>query len=481
MRARKYFEHVASWRVVIPLLALQVTGTNSPAGPGIALTHASVIDVGRGKARDDQTILISGDRVLKVGKTSRVQLPAETTVIDATGKYVIPGLWDMHVHGSAIPYFSELYIANGVTGVRDMFTPMDRIQSERKAIQGGKPGPRIVAAGRIVDGPKPYWPGSVSAKDAEEGRKAVQTVKEEGSDFVKVYSLLPREAFFAIAKEAKRLGLAFAGHVPESVSAAEASDAGQRSIEHLTGVLTGCSKSETDLLHTDQSLPRVQRIAAQIQVQLDTYDEQKAHALFVRFRRNHTWQCPTLTVLHNIAWLNEGGLSADPRLRYLPAEAVGFWDPKRDMRFTNAPASFWVNMQKAERKCQEVVGKMRAAGVEFLAGTDVLNPYCFPGFSLHDELARLVDAGLTPREALQAATLNPARYLQRERDLGSVNSGRFADLVVLDANPLQDIHNTTKIRAVIANGLFYDRDSLDKLLSEAETGAKSQAKIEEPP
>jgi imidazolonepropionase-like amidohydrolase len=466
---------------VMFLVMLQVFAINSVAGPGIALTHVSLIELDSGRIRNDQTVMVAGERIARVGKASNIALPPGTVVIDATNKFVIPGLWDMHVHGTAIPYFSQLYIANGVTGVRDMFTPMDRIAAERKAIRDGKPGPRIVAAGRIVDGPKPYWPGSVSAKDADEGRQAVATVKEEGSDFVKVYSLLPRDAFFAIAKEAKRQGLAFAGHVPETVSAAEASDAGQRSIEHMTGVLTGCSSSETELLHPDQSIPRVQRIASQIAVQLETYDDRKAHALFARFKRNHTWQCPTLTVLHNIACLNDGSLVGDARLRYLPPEAVGFWDPKRDMRFTNAPASFWTNMQKAERKCQVLVKEMRRAGVEFLAGTDVLNPYCFPGFSLHDELARLVDAGLTPLEALQAATLNPACYLQRKRDLGSVKAGRLADLLVLDANPLEDIHNTRKIRAVFANGLYYDREALDKLLSNAESAAKSQAKVEEPP
>ena len=460
-------------------LALFGNGLNLKAQPGMALVHVSVIDVERGKVKRDYTVLIEGERIAKVGRN--VRLPPETQIIEATGKFVIPGLWDMHVHGTALPHFAELYIANGVTGVRDMFSPMDRIESERKAIRSGKPGPRIVAAGRIVDGPKPYWPGSIAAKDADEGRKAVQTARQEGSDFIKVYSLLPRDAYFAIAQEAKRQGMAFAGHVPEKVSAAEASDSGQRSIEHLTGVLSGCSTAEQELLCPDETIPRLQRMVSQVSRQLETYDEKKAQALFGKFKRNHTWQCPTLTVLHNIAFLDGGSLSNDSRLRYLPVEAVTYWNPKNDMRFTNAPASFWANMKQAERKSQELVKKMDKAGVEILAGTDVLNPYCFPGFSLHDELARLVEAGLSPLRALQAATLNPAKYLQREAELGSVEAGKLADLVVLEANPLEKIHNTTRIAATFANGVYYDRQALDRLLAEAESGAKAQVNGEESP
>jgi hypothetical protein len=194
------------------------------------VTHVTVIDGTGAEPKSDQTVLVSGERIVALAPSRKLKPPPDARLIDGTGKFLIPGLWDMHVHMSEMPNFSDLCIANGITGVRDMFGDMTNIVAERKAIAGGKPGPRIVAAGRLIDGPKPVWPGSITAKDAEEGRAAVLSAKQEGSDFIKVYSLLPRDAFFAIAAEARRQGMVFAGHVPETVSAAEASDAGQKSI-----------------------------------------------------------------------------------------------------------------------------------------------------------------------------------------------------------------------------------------------------------
>jgi hypothetical protein len=442
----------------------------------IAVTHVTVIDGTGAKSKTDQTVLVAGERIVALGKTHRLKLPENAQVVDGTGKFLMPGLWDMHVHMSEIPHFSELCIANGVTGVRDMFGAMTNIVAERKAIAGGKPGPRIVAAGRLIDGPQPVWPGSIAAKDAEEGRAAVATARQEGSDFIKVYSLLPRDAYFAIAAEAKHEGLVFAGHVPDAVSAAEASDAGQKSIEHLTGVLLACSSREAEIRSIGARKLSETNLVGYLKTLPETYDEKKAHALFARFRRNHTWQCPTLTVLDNISHLDDGNLTNDYRMRYIDAEVLKYWDARTNPGITNTPPETWAVIHRTDRVRRDLVRNMHRAGVEFLAGTDTPNPYCFPGFSLHDELARLVESGLTPMESLQAATLNPARYLNRLKDLGTIQSGKLADLVLLDANPLLDVHNTTKIRAVFANGRFYDRAALDQFLRSAEHAIQPPAK-----
>ncbi len=463
------------WRPICTAVAALLIGcAPATAQQSIAITHVTVIGGSAPKPAADQTVLISGDRISAVGKADKVPIPAGARTVDGSGKFLIPGLWDMHVHGTGIPHFSELYIANGVTGIRDMFGPTIRYAlSTRDAITSGKAvGPRIVAAGRIVDGPKPVWPGSIAAKDAEEGRKAVQTVKQEGSDFVKVYSRLPRDAYFAIADEAKRQGMVFAGHVPDSITAAEASDAGQKSIEHLTGVLEACSRDEAVLRHPDLTLSERDRDTAETKALTEGYDEMKARALFARFKRNHTWHCPTLVVAHNIAYLNTPELSADPRIRFMPALATTSWDPKKDFRFKDMTPDGWENERRLYRKKVETVGKMNRAGVAMLAGTDTLNPYCFPGFSLHDELAYLVEAGLTPLQALQTATINPARYFGREKELGTIEAGKLADLVLLGADPLRDIHNMTNIRAVMANGRLFDRAALDKMLSEAQANGQ---------
>ncbi len=355
------------------LLCAFMDAQGSPTN-SLAFTHATVIDVVSGKLKSDQVVLVTGERIVAVGKTGKVKLPQDAQVVDATDKFLIPGLWDMHVHGTGYGIPSELYIANGVTGVRGMFGEMPAIQAERKAIREGKAGPRIVAAGRILDGPKPIWPGSIAIKDAEEGRKAVQTAKSEGSDFIKVYELLPRDAYFAIAAEAKRQGMVFAGHVPQAVTAAEASDAGQKSIEHLTGVIRGCSTRESEVVSSTGK----QRLSDEATSVRESYDEKKAQALFARFKRNHTWQCPTLTILYNLGHLGDTNVTDDPRLKYASAELKDFWNSRKP-HSTNGPSEWSLMMQKSYRKDVELVGKMRRVGVEFLAGTDVCNPYCFPG------------------------------------------------------------------------------------------------------
>jgi imidazolonepropionase-like amidohydrolase len=471
--------------LLILLPGFPLKAQTSPPRP-LAFTHVTVIDGTGAKPKTNQTVLVTGDRITAVGQTGKVKIPEDAQVVDATGKFLIPGLWDMHVHATTIPHFCALYIANGVTGVRDMFSPgVGALLPLRKQIGEGKAiGPRLVFAGRIVDGPQPVWQGSVEAKTVEEGRQAVHTVQKDGSDFVKVYSKLPRDVYIAIVDEAKKQKLPFAGHVPSSVRAAEASDLGQRSMEHLYEVLKGCSSQAEPIqkafaeavARLEKSQPDYGKQVAVLarerdQKIQDTYDPKIAAALFAKFKKNRTWQCPTLTVLRNIAFPDDKTITEDPRVNYLPTYATNSWGPNNDSRLRTWTPEDFERAKQNYRKHVELVGTMRKAGVEFLAGTDVMNPYCLPGFSLHDELALLVQAGLTPMEALQAATRNPARFFGNEKEMGTVQAGKLADLVLLDADPLQDIRNTTKIRAVVANGRTFDRAALDKLLADAEKAA----------
>ena len=284
---------------------------------------------------------------------------------------------------------------------------------------------------------------------------------------MKVYSFLPREAYFGIAEEAKAQGIPFAGHVPWSVSAAEASDAGQKSIEHLTGIFLSCSRRETDLRkQIPQTTPFGGRAIIEANA-LQTYDEQKASVLFQRFVKNGTWQCPTLTVLRSSAYREERNFRNDPRLKYMPSEVKDRWERRVEARPNFRAEEEHTYAREVYPKYFLLIAAMRRAGVQFLAGTDTGNPYCFPGFSLHDELALLVEAGLTPAEALRAATLNPAKFLGLDETLGTIEKGKIADLVLLDANPFQDIRNTQRINAVVLNGRFLDRKVLDGMLAKA--------------
>ena len=362
---------------------------NAPPRSTLAITRVTVIDTTGGPPKSDQTVVVADGRIAAVGPAGAVRPPAEARVIDGTGKFLIPGLWDMHVHvlwEPAIDTLLPLMIANGVTGARDMHThvPLDQVKKWVAEIESGKRiGPRMVYAGPIVDGPRPVWPGSVAVKDAEQGRRAVRDLKAQGACFIKVYERLPRDAYFAIADEAKRQGIPFAGHVPEAVTPAEASDAGQASIEHLSHFLEHCRSNDGPVLAS-------------------VYDAAQGKALFEVLKRNHTWQCPTLIVAETTTFGREDRIAKDPRRKYLSGDIlsrVGFDDSKRDW---DATLHFW----REERK---LMRDMQISGVELLAGTDAPIVRNVPGFTLHDELKCLVDSGLTPMQALQTATRNPAR------------------------------------------------------------------------
>jgi imidazolonepropionase-like amidohydrolase len=447
----------------------------------LAITHANVIDVTGGPTQRNYTVVISGDRITEMGNSSKIRAPKNAEVVDATGKFLIPGLWDMHVHPDGKDYL-PLFIANGVTGIRVMWgDPEDH--EWRKAIEAGDLiGPRMIIASPLVDGPKPYWRGSISVSSEAEARQVVIKAKQDGADFVKVYQFLPRDLYFAIADEAKKQGMPFAGHVPISVSAQETSSAGQKSFEHLVGTLPACSSRSADLLKGQQddltegllAKPRFwgAHVVESRQMMLDTYSPDQVAALCAVLKGNGTWQVPTLTLLRMFAYGDDPAFLKDARLKYVPIHTRASWDPSA-IDGKRSPEDF-AYMKREFQKDLEVVGAMQRAGVGILAGTDTANPFCFPGFSLHDELGLLVQAGLSPMEALQAATLNPARFQGKENDLGTVEKGKIADLVLLDANPLDEIGNTKRIAAVVSAAKFYSRAALDRMLAKVEAVANRE-------
>jgi imidazolonepropionase-like amidohydrolase len=451
----------------------------------LAVTHVTVIDGTGAPARPDVTVVIVGDRITELDPANKARVPKNARVVDATGKFLIPGLWDMHVHWGHKDYL-PLFIANGVTGMRLMWGNASHHQWRKEIGDGSLLVPRMAIASTIVDGPKPWWRGSIAVSNEVEARQAVAKSKEDGADFVKVYWLLPREAYFAIADEAKKQGIPFAGHVPFAVSAAEASDAGQKSIEHLEGFAEACSTREEELLketknawleaHSEPRGPHPPTIASMhrlMRMTFETFSPEKADALFARLKQNHTWVCPTLRLYRGLT-SDPKTSQNDPPLKYLPPDLRTRWFGNADAASKERTAED-VELAKAVfKRALEIVGMMRRAGIEFLAGTDVPVPYGFPGFTLHDELAVLVQAGFTPMEALQAATRNPARFLDKEKDLGTIEKGKIADLVLLDANPLQDISNTQKIEAVVFAGRLIPRSELAEMLAKVEALANNK-------
>jgi imidazolonepropionase-like amidohydrolase len=307
----------------------------------------------------------------------------------------------------------------------------------------------------------------------------VRGLAASGVDFLKVYNSIPRDAYFAIANEARAIGIPFTGHVPEAVSNGEASDAGQRSEEHLINMLLDCSTNAEALRAARVATMTSDKITGEARLRalawpdpeglFDTYSEEKAARLFAKFVKNGTWQTPTLAVLSGFAKEKDDEFVQDPRRRFLPRQWTDSWDPRatfflRDLSEEDY-AALDARIVALLARYKKLVGDMRKAGVEFLAGTDASgwNPV-LPGFGLHEELALLVDSGLTPMEALQSATRNPARYFNKLDEWGTVEVKKSADLVLLNGDPLEDIRNTQKIEAVIMRGHYYSRKALDEMV-----------------
>jgi len=451
------------------------TQAGSSASSSLAFTHATVIDIRTGHLLRDQTIIITGDRITALA--SKAGIPANAEVVNAAGKFIIPGFWDMHVHAlwstDQIQRMFDLFLANGITAIRDMGSPLpveETLSWRTKVANGTVLGPRILAAGKLVDGPKPVWPGSVAVETEQQARKAVDALQKDGVDFIKVYSRLPREAYFAVAAEAKKDRLAYVGHVPIYVSAREASIAGQRSIEHLSEILFACSRDESglrkQLVATAIGAERDRVRKEQLKAVVSTFSAHKATQLSRLLATNNTWQVPTLLVQYTYAFLNPYELHDSPGVRYVPASAVNDWIGRLDS-FRKIRDGKDVEAQKRSYELEvQLVRMMHRAGVPFLAGTDAETFYP-AGFGLHTELGLFVGVGFSPLEALQAATLNPAKYFGRTADLGTVEVGKLADLVILEANPLDYIRNTERIAGVVTSGHYLDRQELDRLLSEA--------------
>ena len=454
----------------------------------LAISGVTVIDATGAPAKPNMTVIITGDQITEIAKTGEVAIPKNAQVVDGKSKFLIPGLWDMHVHAAlnGLPetYF-PMFIANGVTGVRDMaVADLEFLKRLRKAMLDGKLlGPRIVA-GQMVDGPMPVWPGyPITISNEAEGRQAVASFKDRGADFIKVYSLIPRPAYFALADEAKKRGITFAGHVPLSVSALEASDAGQKSIEHLEGILLACSTVEAELRKTiddalkntndtDQMRKSVVRALNETGFRsVETYSPEKAAVLFARFAANGTWQSPTLVVHRAGAFMDDSDFINDPRLKYVHPDIRNSWKNQDDFRLKNRTAQSSAQHRMLFQKKLDLLLAMHRAGVKMLAASDAMVWYVVPGFSLHDELELFVKAGLNPMEALQTATRNPAIYLGLIDMIGTVEKEKKADLVLLEANPLENISNTKRINAVIVNGRLIPKTSLDKMLMDVERAA----------
>jgi imidazolonepropionase-like amidohydrolase len=409
----------------------------------VAIVNGTIIDVVSGN-RSKATVLAKEGTIAAIGGSDVV--PQDAIRLDASGKFVVPGLWDMHAHveltGSST---LDLLVANGVTGVRDMGSDPDYILPLRERIRRGETsGPEIVAAGPILDTLRPPGPLLSPAPpflsmrrrvaNADEARAAVAELHTRGVDLFKVHDTTPRDAFFAIAEESRKRGVPFAGHVPWNITIEEAAEAGIRSIEHLANfrVTSECSMS-----------PPHQQIPC------DTR--------FGNLAGRGVWQAPTIAFTQAIPALFRG--EPMPHREYASDSLLeATRENARFSKFDEAKEAWFTNQARASLPALRL---MVERGNSLLAACDGL----VPGFCIHDELEWMTRAGLTPLQALQTATLNPARYLGRDHTLGTVAVGKRADLLVLDADPSLEIQNTRRIAAVVIRGRLLQRVDLDRLLA----------------
>ena len=461
-----------TWLCLIPCLW---AGSPPRADDAVLIfTNVNVVGMRDGAVARGLTVVIKHGRINGVAKVGFVGQGRNIQIVNANGKYMVPGLWDMHVHSAFVsPAWDEkviypLYIANGVTGVRDMGGDPDVLEDRRNRIdRGDLLGPHLILAGPFLAAGKSDRQ-TIAVNTPEDARQAVDAVKKRGLDFVKILSV-SRESYFAVADESAKERIPFAGHVPHSVSVREAATAGQKSIEHLTGVLLACSSREDELRAQGlaalgkRDYAAYQKLGPQI---IATYDPAKAGALFLQLAQSNTWQVPTLVWTQSNSRIDAADLESDPRLKYVPASVRGQWDPAK-LREKTSPEELAALKVEADRDV-ELVKAMHNAGVRFMAGSDGPDPYVFPGFSLHDELEWLVKSGFTPLEALQSATFSPGLFMSKMDKYGVVELERAADLVLLDANPLDDIRNTRKIFGVVVGGKYYSRRELDTMLQQVE-------------
>ncbi|WP_329001332.1 amidohydrolase family protein [Kribbella sp. NBC_00709] len=448
-----------------------------------ALTNVTVIDVATGRRDRHQTVLISGERIIGVG---RIPVPRGAVEIELTGKYVIPGLADMHVHSLGDEHVSPpLYLANGLTTVREMAGTNPVLYDWRDRIATGTLlGPRMVVGSKIIDGDPTLWDPNLTpvivAGDEQSARAAVRRVQAEGADFVKAYSRLSRAAYAGLVDEARKLGLTVHGHGPDQLTTKEVSNAGQRSIEHIHSIGLAVSRREAEVRRMVlaitvrkgdynswfRQMHPIEWIAA------NTYSPARAADVFGTLRRNRTRVTPTLT-MHNV--LDQPDYTRlDPALaRYMNADEIDVYDYAIHNLYTpNRTAEEISHQRQMWAWRQRFVRELFAHDVPIMAGTDTGTPYSVPGFALHDELEHLVGAGATTRQALYAATVEPAKFLGMSADLGSVEPRKIADLVVLDADPLTDIRNSRKIHTVVTRGRVISPAQRERMLADVETAVK---------
>jgi len=412
-------------------------GISGSRAETLALVGATLIDGTGAPPIADSAVVLEKGRIISVGPRSTVKIPENATVLDEHGKTLLPGLWDMHAHFEQVEW-GPIYLAAGVTTVRDVGNELEFIRAVRDAIADGRGlGPRLLMAG-VVDGSGKLAIGVQRVDTPEQARQWVDRYHDAGFQQIKIYSSTRLEEVKAVADEAHRLGMTVTGHVPEGLNAYQVIEAGQDQINHIQYI--------ADIMHAPlpADASRDERRKAAAGVDLNSPEAQKALAFL---KQHHTVVDPTMALFEFFT-----ATTVKPPASFEPGATRVAPELAEQLTGVEPPSARSEQIEKMFEKYLAIVGALHHAGVPIVAGTD----QAVPGFSLHREIELYVQAGFTPMEAIQAATLVPARVMGVAKDVGTVEAGKRADLIVLNGNPLEDIHNTRNVEYVITNGVMYN-------------------------
>jgi imidazolonepropionase-like amidohydrolase len=415
-------------------ISKRISGSRAPK---MAIVGGTLVDGSGGAAIPNSVILVENGRITAAGPSSQVRVPAGFQKIDARAKTVLPGLWDMHAHFEQVEW-GPIYLAAGATTVRDVGNEFEFITAVRDAVASGRGlGPRLLLAG-VVDGTGPLALGIERVDSPEQARMWTQKYHEAGFQQMKIYSSVKLEELKDVATEAHRLGMTVTGHIPEGLNAYQAVEAGQDQINHITYIADIMAPPVPD------NATRLDRVKARAEIDMNSPESQKAMAFLVEHK---IVVDPTLALMEFFtASTSKPPASIEPGLAKVAPELAAI------LAETGPPSQYADLQEKVFQKEVEIVGTMHRAGVPIVAGTD----QTVPGYSLYREIELYVQAGFTPMEAIQAATIVPARVMGVDKEWGTIEPGKRADLIILDANPLESIHNIRTVEFVITNGTMYN-------------------------
>lgn len=475
-----------SYLILFSIFILQVSACQSPSYDytgSVVIQNITTIDAVNG-VNENRDVVIREGKIIRVAETVDLSAAEHIEIIDGTGKYLIPGLWDTHVHFSydedLTPAMFDLFLIYGVTSVRDTGAEIGYVKEWKdRALANPLEAPRVMIAGPLLDGMPNVYDGSSPGRPLlSEGYATVDEVTEGiyrldsiGVDLLKAYEMLTPEQFHEVTRLGNELGLKVTGHVPLSMDVISASNAGLNSMEHLRNLELSSASNADELLEERQQMLfdgkddeggdlRSRIHSAQRERAIQNYDDQKNDEVLSVLAQNETWQIPTLALNLGATELHYTEPEWQETFRYLPQVVEANWRESAAARADSEVTPFWV--QQSEWLLN-MAGKIHRAGIEIMAGTDTPIGLLTPGKSLHRELYLLVEAGLTPLEALKTATLNPAIYFGMEDELGTIEVGMWADLLMLNSNPLDDIRNTKEIHTVIRQGNVLNPDRLNQI------------------